>query len=132
MTCHLEAIHESRKHSTWKSALKKARENVLYVEAFKRYLDNPVTLDNVLKVHKESVDASRSYDELKILRELSVFYLKRERGVNGNEKVTPTLAAEEVSIEVQSEDADGEQQEEVAVPESHQESYLSTLQAWYE
>ena len=130
MTCHLEAIHESRKHSTWESSLKKARENVLYVEAFKRYLDNPVTLDNALKVHKESVDASRSYEELKILRELSVFYLKRERGVNENENVAEPPAAEEVFSE--SQEVEGEQQldEPVAVPESQQESYMSALQAW--
>ena len=131
MTCHLEAIHESRKHSTWESSLKKARENVLYVEAFQRYLDNPVTLDNVLKVHKESVDASRSYDELKILRELSVFYLKRERGVNESEKVAQPPAAEEVFSE--SQEVEGEQQQDeaaAAVPESQQESYMSALQAW--
>jgi hypothetical protein len=35
--------------------LQKARENVVYVEAFKKYLDNPVTLDKELKDHKVTI-----------------------------------------------------------------------------
>ena len=82
MTCLMESIYETRENGRWSTILRKARENVDYVEAFKKYLDNPVTLDKALRGRKEAIDHARSYDELKILRELAVFKLKRERGLS--------------------------------------------------
>ena len=128
MTCHLEAIHESSKNSLWTTVLKKARENVKYVEAFKKYLDNPVTLDKDLKDHKDSVDSSRTYDELKILRELAVYYLKRDRGLDESreEKKTET---EEQQQPPPPEDL--EPQEDSVPNESPPSTYMSTLQTWF-
>jgi len=113
--------------STWRSALQKARENVIYVEAFKRYLENPVTLEKTLKDHKDSVDASRCYDELKLLRELAVFYLKRERGLE-EERSSQQQQHEEEDVEVAQEET--EVQDDLS-SETQPATYMSTLQAWF-
>jgi hypothetical protein len=98
MTCLMESIFESRENSRWSTVLRKARENVVYVEAFKRYLDNPVTLDKELRDVKEAIDASRSYEELKILRELAVFRLKRERGFDQAREEKKSEATDQVPM----------------------------------
>ena len=56
-----------------------ARDNVEYVEAFKAQLFNPNTMSDELKVVKEAQDTFRSYEELRALREISVFWLEKER-----------------------------------------------------
>ena len=49
ITCVMEEIHERNKSYSWDEAIRKSRENLKYVEAFKRYLENPVSLDPELK-----------------------------------------------------------------------------------
>ena len=78
ITCHMEVIHGKNSSRTWETALNKARENVAYVKAFKRHLQNPVVLDLEDKEIKENLDSSRSYEELKILREQAVIMLEQE------------------------------------------------------
>jgi hypothetical protein len=68
ISCHMERIHERNENGTWETVLRKARENVVYVRAFKAHLDNPVALDPELRAQKESTDQSRDYEELKALR----------------------------------------------------------------
>ena len=78
ITCHMEEIHGRHLNHTWEIVLSKARENVAYVEAFKRHLQNPVVLDQSDKDVKEELDSSRPYEELKILREQAVILLEKE------------------------------------------------------
>ena len=80
ITCHMEVIHGNNISRTWENALNKARENVAYVQAFKRHLQNPVVLDPEDKEIKENLDSSRPYEELKILREQAVIMLEHEMG----------------------------------------------------
>ena len=77
-----------------------------YVEAFKAQLINPNTMSDELKVVKEAQDSFRSYEELRALREISVFWLEKER-----EDRTVIGTGEEE-----------EEMEEVAAP---------TLQRWF-
>ena len=56
-----------------------AKDNVAYVEAFKAQLFNPNTMSDELKVVKEAQDSFRTYEELRALREISVFWLEKER-----------------------------------------------------
>ena len=86
ITCYLEEIRRKEDNKKLSAVLQKCRENVEYVTAFKRYLDNPMALDLESKECKNAQDVSRSYEELKILRELAIFYLKRERSEIGNVK----------------------------------------------
>ena len=72
-----------------------------YVDAFKAQLLNPNTMSDELKVVKEAQDNFRSYEELRALREISVFWLEKEReertvvGIGEEEeteeKAAPTL-----------------------------------------
>ena len=106
----------------------------MYVEAFKRYLDNPVTLDKTLKDHKDSVDASRCYDELKLLRELAVFYLKRERGLE-EERSSQQQQQQQQQPPPEEEDVEFPQEDHEVhddlSSETQPATYMSTLQAWF-
>lgn len=135
MTCHLEAIHESRKNSSLSEVLKKARENVIYVEAFKKYLENPVTLNKELKDLKEDLDATRTYDELKILREVAVLGLKRERGLNlcKEKKISERIEPEEQQQQPAKEDTEEmklDTSEDIS-EEPQPATYMQTLQTWF-
>jgi hypothetical protein len=81
----MEAIHERNLSNTWDQVLSKAKENVRYVNAFQSYLKNPVVVEPEDKDLKAAVDASRSYTELKILRELAVAGLEKELFSNAAE-----------------------------------------------
>ena len=78
ITCHMEEIHGNHLSRTWETVLEKARDNVAYVAAFKRHLQNPVVLDATDREVKERLDSSRPYEELKILREQAVILLEKE------------------------------------------------------
>ena len=91
ITCHLDEIHSKNESKRWQVVLKKARENLKYFKAFKSYLENPVTLDVDLRVEKESLDHSRTYEELKALREIALFHLRKEKGFDSAPKVDMTL-----------------------------------------
>ena len=55
----------------------------MYVELPPRsHLENPVAVDPALRAEMERLDMAKDYEELKALRELAVFYLKRERGLD--------------------------------------------------
>ena len=41
-----------------------------------------MAVDPALRAEKERLDLAKDYEELKALRELAVFYLKRERGMD--------------------------------------------------
>ena len=79
ITCYLEEIRRKANNKKLSVILHKCRENVEYVSAFKLYLDNPMALDIKSKDCKNTQDVSRSYDELKTLRELAAYYLTVER-----------------------------------------------------
>ena len=96
ITCHMEEIHGNNLNHTWDTVLSKARENVAYVEAFKRHLQNPVVLDQIDRDVKEGLDSSRPYEELKILREQAVILLEKEMAPTAGStlKATKTKAEE--------------------------------------
>ena len=73
-----------------------AKDNVAYVEAFKAQLFNPNTMSDELKVVKEAQDSFRTYEELRALREISVFWLEKER----EERTVVGLGEEEETEEV--------------------------------
>lgn len=61
-----------RPRPTWETCLVKARENVQYVEVYKRILITPtLALSPDDKKVKDSVEWFREYEELKVLREVS-------------------------------------------------------------
>ena len=75
---HIARIREKRLHTNVEIATSKAKENPLYVKAFKAYLLNPLNFDPEYKEIKDHCDNERSYEELKILRELAVLQIKSE------------------------------------------------------
>ena len=79
ITCHHEEIKQRSTNNKLDVILRKCRENVKYVTSFKSYLDNPMALDLESKECKNAQDVSRSYEELRVLRELAAYYLKVER-----------------------------------------------------
>ena len=102
ITCHLEEIKQRSNNNKLDVILRKCRENVKYVASFKSYLDNPMALDLESKECKNAQDISRSYEELRVLRELSAFYLKQERAgpTNDEENKAPINKETEESEEV--------------------------------
>ena len=112
IACEMERIHERNYARSWESTLQKARENVKYVEAFKKYLENPVVFDADLKEHKDKMDLTRSYEELKVLREQAVILLESELG---HEKVH----TEELDTESNVDD------------DTSEAAAQSTLQRWF-
>ncbi len=80
ITCHMEVIHDRNDAIRSATIIRKASENVRYVESFKAYLLNPVALDEDLRKHKDEMDATRSYEELKALRDIAVFHLSGDQG----------------------------------------------------
>ena len=97
ITVHLQEIKLRNEAKRLDVLLQKSRDNVQYVEAFKRYLMNPMGLDLSSKEIKSEQDASRSYEELKLLREIAVFYLKKELS-----EINSSQATEDGSNEAQS------------------------------
>ncbi|KAL0131079.1 hypothetical protein PUN28_002577 [Cardiocondyla obscurior] len=69
---------------TWKDVLVKARENVCYVQTYTKMLGSPTSiLPPEIKLLKEKIENERSFDELRVLREL------------GMEKVKPAKSRQE-------------------------------------
>ena len=78
ITCTLDVIHSRRKANTWDSVLSAAKNNVSYVRAFMAQLENPTMMsEEDDKVIKETQDSFRSYEELKELRDISVYWVQK-------------------------------------------------------
>ncbi|XP_074028701.1 vacuolar protein sorting 13D [Leptinotarsa decemlineata] len=76
-----------RPKPTWESCLKKAKENVKYVQISKKLLINPtVALSIDEKKFKETVEWDRNFDELKILRELAMRSVDLPAGSSGSSR----------------------------------------------
>ena len=80
ISCALHNIRRRREAATWTSVLKAAEDNVVYVKAFMAQLENPATVPDDLQVAKEAQDNMRSYEELKTVREISVYWLRKDMG----------------------------------------------------
>jgi len=74
---------------------------------------------------KQQILFCRSYDELKILRELAVYYLKLERGDDQTGKKEPQQQTEP---EGDPEDIEGSESD---LSETQAQTYASTLQSWF-
>lgn len=63
-------IQQNRAH-TWEDALKLAKDNVLYVAAYEQLLSNPsMTLSASTKEMKDTMEHTRSLEDLRVLREV--------------------------------------------------------------
>ena len=96
ITSTLELIHSRRKANTWDSVMTCARDNVKYVEAFMAQLENPTMMSEELKVIKEAQDAFRTYDELKALREIAVYWVQK-KGISRSVTSTPERKSSQAS-----------------------------------
>ena len=106
ISCHMERIRERNEKNTWSTVVRKARENVVYVRAFRSHLENPVAIDQALRAEKERLDQAKDYEELKALRELAVFYLKRDRGLDEAAAAAAKEAERKASMTVSLSDAE--------------------------
>ena len=111
ITSTLDLIMARRRSNTWPAVLSCARDNLDYVRAFMEQLENPTMVSDELKTLKETQDNCRSYDELKALREIAVFWVEKkqkrskmstpERKVstasNSQEQADPSSPGEEVA-----------------------------------
>ena len=123
ITCTLDVIHSRRKASTWESLLTAARNNVSYVKAFIAQLENPTMMSEEDKVIKEAQDSFRSYEELKELREISVFLVQRSADDNSTSSRKSSQAGSPKKSSVTSpSDPGASPVEEVSSP---------TLQRWF-
>ena len=65
-------IQHNRAH-TWEDALKLAKENVSYVTAYEQLLSNPsMTLSAQTKEMKDTMEHTRSLEDLRVLREVYI------------------------------------------------------------
>ena len=96
ITSTLELIHSRRRANTWDSVMTCARDNVKYVEAFMAQLENPTMMSEELKVIKEAQDALRTYDELKALREIAVYWVQK-KGISRSVTSTPERKSSQAS-----------------------------------
>ncbi|GAB6019931.1 hypothetical protein CHUAL_001462 [Chamberlinius hualienensis] len=68
----MEKVSRRKQTRNWDFVLKRAKDNVLYVEAYTQHLINPVTCPNELREHKYRMEQEVDFKELKILRELAM------------------------------------------------------------
>lgn len=62
---------------SWKDILQKGKENILYVENYAKLLGTPTNvLSPDIKQFKEKIEQERSFDELRILREIAMQRIK--------------------------------------------------------
>ncbi|XP_034948002.1 vacuolar protein sorting-associated protein 13D isoform X2 [Chelonus insularis] len=70
--CHLGKDTLKPKMS-WDDMIKRAHDNVIYVEAIRKLLDTPTaTLSPDIKSIKEKIEYERSFDDLRMLREIAM------------------------------------------------------------
>ena len=127
ITCTLDVIHSRRKANTWDSVLSAARNNVSYVKAFMAQLENPTMMTEEDKVIKEAQDSFRSYEELKELREISVYWVQKRisdqrNSVSSSPSRKSSQASPQKSPPLMSPASDAPQADEVTTP---------TLQRWF-
>ncbi|XP_077998114.1 intermembrane lipid transfer protein VPS13D-like [Glandiceps talaboti] len=76
----LNKIKERNKRLQTSYVLKRAKDNVQYVEAYTQYLTNP-TLTGDLMEHKEKTEIELTFDELRILREVAMERVRKEEAL---------------------------------------------------
>ncbi|XP_015598611.1 vacuolar protein sorting-associated protein 13D isoform X2 [Cephus cinctus] len=70
---------------TWEDVLRRARENVAYVEACAKLLGTPTTiLPSDTKQLKDIVEQERSYDELRVLRDIAMTKVRPPKTMETN------------------------------------------------
>ena len=122
ITATLDLIIARRRANTWPSVLASARDNVAYVKAFMEQLENPTMVSEDMKNVKESQDNSRSYDELKALREIAVFWVEKKQHQRKVSSTPEKKVSRAGSAQGDSPSSPGTPGEEVASP---------TLQRWF-
>ncbi|XP_043601959.1 vacuolar protein sorting-associated protein 13D isoform X2 [Bombus pyrosoma] len=74
--CHLGKDALKPKPS-WKDILQRGNENILYVESYVKLLGTPTSiLPPDIKQLKEKIEQERSFDELRVLREIAMYRVK--------------------------------------------------------
>ncbi|XP_057336557.1 intermembrane lipid transfer protein Vps13D isoform X1 [Microplitis mediator] len=70
--CHL-GKDSLKPRMTWEDVLQRGRDNIAYVDAIRKLLDTPTTiLPPDIKSLKDKVENERSFDDLRVLRELAM------------------------------------------------------------
>lgn len=124
IACHRERIHDRNDSYRLSTVWKKCRDNVLYVSAFKSYLRNPVAMESDLKAHKDLMDQNRGYDELKILREVAVYQLRKEQTRTMKPASKPRTPNPETTAPAAAVESASESAEASNVPEAARQSLL--------
>ncbi|XP_066594830.1 intermembrane lipid transfer protein Vps13D isoform X2 [Prorops nasuta] len=87
--CHVGRDAVKRKLS-WKDVLLRGKENVIYVDAYTKLLGSPTSiLPAEIKQVKDKVEQERSFDELKVLRELAMHRIRPPNETQANDKNCP-------------------------------------------
>jgi vacuolar protein sorting-associated protein 13D len=68
VNCHLEKSRKHRKQKNMDFVLRRARENIVYVEIYRRHLLDPMSLSAHEKEAKMHVEKVWTYEELRIMR----------------------------------------------------------------
>lgn len=75
---------------TWDDVIERGKQNVLYVEACAKLLGTPTTaLAPELKQFKDTIETERSFDELRVLRELAMVRVRPPKIPPTNTPATP-------------------------------------------
>ena len=84
LTCTVTLVRARATATTWPAVLATARDNISYVAAFSAQLENPAMVTEEMKEVRAEQDGRRSYDELKALREISVYWVERKLSENSS------------------------------------------------
>ncbi|XP_012135558.1 vacuolar protein sorting 13D isoform X2 [Megachile rotundata] len=75
---------------TWEDILQRGRENILYVESYTKLLGTPTSiLPSDTKQLKEKVEQERSFDELRVLREIAMHRVRPPKLVQNSNVNVP-------------------------------------------
>ena len=93
-----------------------------YVEAFIEQLENPTMMSDEQKVIKDAQDTFRSYDELKALREISVYWVQK-RSASTSMRSSPERKVSQTSVT--------SPPSPVSTPGAVEDVTSPTLQRWF-
>lgn len=87
--CHLgkDAL---KPKASWGDILRRGKENILYVESYAKLLGTPTTiLPTDMKQLKEKIEQERSFDELRVLREIAMYRIKPPKVLQNSDVNVP-------------------------------------------
>ncbi|XP_070561460.1 LOW QUALITY PROTEIN: intermembrane lipid transfer protein VPS13D-like [Ptychodera flava] len=76
----LSGIEERNRKQCWSYVLRRAKDNVLYVDAYSQYLTNPALVGQPME-HKEKMEEELSFEEIRILREVAMERVRKQEAL---------------------------------------------------